>query len=279
MPLNTSLLSLMTHWVTERESIRKKREAGFKRPWTIDPILQQFKFCNVRREDDRVTKWFAHNWREPKNWHKPQFVGAIMLGRTINWPDTLEEIGFPDVWSKEHLYSVLEARKARGVKIYTGAYMVTQYGSSDPKNTLVSNNADEYFRKKVPLDETSLENSWEILQTYPGMGPFMAAQVVADLKFTNVLREAEDWSSWASLGPGSTRGLNRLYDRSLNYGLSQKQGLEEMREVAEELGLHNLLDNLQDVQNCLCEFDKYVRVYNGEGTPRSRYDGYGPGKG
>ena len=65
----------------------------------------------------------------------------------------------------------------------------------------------------------------------------------------------------------------------LGAGLSQAQGLEEMREVGEKLGLQYLRDNMQDLQNCLCEFDKYVRVYNGEGTPRSRYDGYGPGKG
>jgi hypothetical protein len=265
---------MMRYFILEREDIRKKKEANAPKPWTKDPILQQFKFCNVRREDDKVTRWFATNWREPKNWREPNFIAAIMLGRTINWPDTLEEIGFPKVWSKEHVYGVLESRKIRGVKVYTGAYMVTQYGSSDPKNTLVTNNADEYFRARIPPQNT-LEDMWEVLQTYPGMGPFMAAQVVADLKMTDVLREAEDWSSWAALGPGSTRGLNRLYDRPLNYGLRQDQGLEEMREVGEELGFHYLLDNLQDVQNCLCEFDKYLRVYTGQGLPRSRYDGYG----
>jgi len=231
----------------------------------------------VRREHDKVTRWFATHWREPKHWYKPNFVAAIMLGRTINWPPTLEFLGFPDVWNKEEVYAKLEKLKAEGKKIYTGAYMVTQYGSSSPKNVLVTTNGDEYFRKRVQVDEESLENTWEILQTYPGMGPFMAAQVVADLKFTEVLREAKDWSSWASLGPGSTRGLNRLYDRSLNYGLSQAQGLEEMREVGEKLGLQYLRDNMQDTQNCLCEFDKYMRVYSGQGTPRSRYDGYGPG--
>jgi hypothetical protein len=29
----------------------------------------------------------------------------------------------------------------------------------------------------------------------------------------------------------------------------------------------------QDVQNCLCEFDKYERVRLGEGKPRSTYPG------
>jgi hypothetical protein len=29
----------------------------------------------------------------------------------------------------------------------------------------------------------------------------------------------------------------------------------------------------QDLQNCLCEFDKYERVRLGEGRPRSKYQG------
>jgi hypothetical protein len=41
----------------------------------------------------------------------------------------------------------------------------------------------------------------------------------------------------------------------------------EVREKA-ELNFH-----LQDVQNCLCEFDKYERVKYGQGKPRSSYPG------
>jgi hypothetical protein len=267
---------MMRHWMTERENIRIKKESGKPKPWTADPILQQFRFCNVRRENDKVTRWFALNWRAPNYWREPNFVPAIMLGRTINWPATLEDIGFLHKWDKEYLFSVLEKRKADGKKIYTGAYMVTQYGSRDPKNVLVTNNADEYFRDPPKIQDT-LEDTWEVLQTYPGMGPFMAAQVIADLKQTNILRDAPDWWDWASLGPGSTRGLNRLHDRSLNYNLPQEQGLEEMRELRSALDLR-LADSLclQDIQNCLCETDKYLRVYQGQGLPRSRYNGWGP---
>ena len=30
-------------WVRERESIRKKKEAGLPPPWTIDPILAHYR--------------------------------------------------------------------------------------------------------------------------------------------------------------------------------------------------------------------------------------------
>ncbi|GIT32189.1 MAG: hypothetical protein Ct9H300mP2_2680 [Candidatus Neomarinimicrobiota bacterium] len=40
----------------EREKIRFAREAGTPAPWTDDPILQQGRFLNVFREDDRGSK-------------------------------------------------------------------------------------------------------------------------------------------------------------------------------------------------------------------------------
>lgn len=40
----------------EREAIRLRRAAGEGAPWTRDPIMADWSFCNVRREDDRVTQ-------------------------------------------------------------------------------------------------------------------------------------------------------------------------------------------------------------------------------
>ncbi len=40
-----------------------------------------------------------------------------------------------------------------------------------------------------------------------------------------------------------------------------------MREL-ERIGLHGL--HAQDLQNCLCEFDKWMRVRLGEGKPKRR---------
>ena len=45
----------LVHWITERWSILKKREAGQSKPWTEDKVLQSEYFCNVNREDDKVT--------------------------------------------------------------------------------------------------------------------------------------------------------------------------------------------------------------------------------
>lgn len=270
--INPELLSKLNFWISERESIREQKERGDPKPWTSDPVLQQFKFCNVRREDDRVTKWFAANWRNKSHWDNRNFVAAIILGRVINWPETLAEFGYPYEWNPVELHHVLVGRAARGLKVFTGAYMVSQYGSKKPKAQLVTENADRYF-KQLPVVGKTLQSTWENLQMYEGVGSFMAGQVVADLKHTKYLVHAPDWHNWAALGPGSSRGINRLYDRPINFNLSQDQALDELREIRDKI---EVTICLQNVQNCMCEFDKYMRVLTGQGVPRARYDGYGP---
>jgi hypothetical protein len=265
----------MDYWMRERQKIHDKKEAGLPRPWSSDHIFKTFKFCNVKREDDRVTCWFATNWRNERYQYEPNFIPAIMLGRTINWPSTLEYIGFPEVWNMDAYVAKLDSYQAKGNKVYTGAYMITAGPPGVRKNVWVIGNADTYFTRPPKLDPNSIQKSWEIIinNAYPCVGPFIAGQIIADLKQTIHLHQADDWWSWAALGPGSARGLNRLHGRPLTDLIPQAKGLAEMREVKQELGRTDLC--LQDIQNCLCEFDKYQRVKLGQGKPRSGYPGNG----
>lgn len=263
----------MRNFMDERQKIHDRKEQNLPRPWTQNLILLQYKFCNVRREDDRVTKWFRDNWRNERYWGEKNFIPAIMLGRTINWPATLEYIGFPRVWDKTDYCRRLDELQAKGGKIYTGAYMITAGPPGVRKNLWVTDNADQYFRNPPGLNPESLQNSWETIvgNRYNCVGPFIAGQIIADLKYTPVLKDAKDWWTWAALGPGSARGLNRLHLRPLSNLIPQQRGLIEMREVRNLLERTDLC--LQDIQNCLCEYDKYTRVLYGQGKPRSKYAG------
>jgi len=51
-------------YARERQAILLRRRAGRPGPWTEDGILQQFRFCNVHREDDTTTIWLRENVRE-----------------------------------------------------------------------------------------------------------------------------------------------------------------------------------------------------------------------
>ena len=95
-----------------------------------------------------------------------------------------------------------------------------------------------------------------------------------NVSFSNMTeKQAEDLYAWAPVGPGSSRGLNRLLGRPLNKSWEQSEFNEQLRiiwtEIAEQLDMEDL--TLHDVQNCMCELDKMWRVLAGEGAPRSIY--------
>jgi hypothetical protein len=50
-------------FITEHEAIRLRRAAGQPQRWTDDPILRDWRVCNVFREDDLTTAWFRDNVR------------------------------------------------------------------------------------------------------------------------------------------------------------------------------------------------------------------------
>ena len=267
---------LFIYWIKERDNIRTCKEMGLPKPWTKDDIFLDYKFCNVKREDDKVTRWLHSNWLQPYAAH-PNIAPALCLARLFNWPETLETIGFPETWDPEYVRRTLKQRRAEKNKIFTGAYLVSTCGRPMDKIDYAIDIVltPVFDRLRGPKKGDSLESYWLELTTYQGFASFMAGQVVADLKFIDPLRDAYDWETWAPLGPGSIRGLNRMFGRNVSAIIKQAQGLKEMREIQsliyKKLGMRLALHN---VQNCHCEFDKYMRLKNG-GQVRSSYPGRG----
>ena len=131
-----------------------------------------------------------------------------------------------------------------------------------------------FKRLLSPVRGVPLQEYWQILRGFDGLGSFLAGQVVADLKYFGSLREAPDWDSFAPLGPGSIRGLNRFHQRPIKSTLKQVEGLLELQEI-KKIILEEIAVDLpvHDVQNCMCEFDKYMRLKYDGGRVRAKYDG------
>jgi hypothetical protein len=273
---STKPVERMAYWILERESIRIRKERGDAPPWTKDPILREWRFCNVRREDDTVTRWLKKNWRDPHAkdtnlWH------AILVGRFINWPDTLAECGWPEPWpSKRNLFlRRFHARQARGDKTFTSAYNISNGGTTMGKIDFVAdlfNRAWAY--NDPPRRGDTLAQAHAKLCAIRGVGSFMGAQIVADIKHTPLLKHARDWHDWAAPGPGSQRGLNRVHGYPLTKKWSDSAFISALGDLRGELRRHAPIVAdlcLQDIQNVCCEFDKMERVLHGEGKPRARY--------
>lgn len=259
------------HWIKERESILHKKEVLKQPPpWTDDPIMASVRFCNVRREDDKVTRWIKENWRDPvaKVGMPADAIFAMCIARIINWPDTLARIRLPteDPWSvQKDFVEVLDWMQARGMQIWGNAYMVTGGYSKggETKQTImgrVLESAHIVINNNV-IPYTTLDEVHHTVMGAPGLGSFLAAQVVADIKYTPYFLDAEDWWSFCAPGPGSTLGLNYLHDRQPGKGIGHTQFMKEVNVLRYTLkGEYGIHLTAHDVQNCLCEFSKYVRI-------------------
>lgn len=278
----------LIYWIQEREKIRIAREAGLpKRKWSLDPTMLMWRWCNVDRNDDRVTRWIHKNIIKAHPRSKSLWFN-LAIARFINLPSTLRRIGYMDEWDPDRFCSTIAKCMEAGVKTYTGAYMIRAGTGADaavPKH--------EYLAARVfgPLWEKRKEAA-AIVRQVPmcqlwnkffaqifGMGDFMRNQIVTDMKYTRYLdpEMTDDWETFCLAGPGTTRGLCRLYGRPLSTKLvgayelllDTRILLMEIQPLPKEK-MRCFLD-LNNVANCLCEFDKYVRYVTGEGRPRTRY--------
>jgi len=293
-------LATLFHWVREREAIRVRKERGDPFPWTDDPILRDWRFCNVRREDDRVTRWIHRNVRERYADH-PLLWLMLCASRQLNWPPTLERLIDDGVPSEERMYpgawfddpsfeprllgEALEDLASMDLKVFTGAYIVTAPTERGAKKahhvanvTLGALWRERDLAETAMLTPGTLRNAHAWLTRFPGWGPFLAYQAVVDMRFCpKLLAAAPDRETWAAAGPGTIRGLNRLHGRRLEAPVPQERALREMLPLRELIPAETgVTIDLSDVPNVLCEVDKFLRVKNGEGTPRARYV---PGRG
>ena len=258
------------NYMIERHSIYERRAEGQPYPWTEDPILKEYSFCNVYRELDRVTIWIRENWREPYADH-PNLPFAMAMARQINWPDTLEEIGFPEHWNPERIKAIMQGRLNRKEKVYTGAYMLTGTLGGTKVEQTIDKILTPLYEMPPRIINNSLEETWKRYLPYPGFSGFMAYEVVTDLRHTKHLENAEDIMTWANPGPGAKRGLNRIHGRELEKNIPKKQLISEMKQLLDLCNMAPLPLEMRDIEHCLCEFDKYERVRLGQGKPRAKY--------
>lgn len=268
------------HWVIERESVRKKREKGEPKPWTNDPIIRDYRFCNVRRMDDAVSNWLYDNWYLPYRNHK-HMLTAIALARFINKPSSLELITQEVFTSKlkvnfDKIIKILREHRDKGNVIFNGAYMVRGNDGIDKIECV----ANWYVAplEWVKIDTDSMENTHTRLLASYGMGSFMAGQIVADLRWA-VEGTWEDRNRWAPMGPGSLRGINRLRGKPIKTPMTKAEfddGILEAKKACQELPeLRAIAFRLEahDYQNTFCEWDKYERALWDEGRPKQKYSG------
>lgn len=275
-------------FLRERESIRvAKEERGEPGPWTDDPVLREWRFCNVRREDDRLTRWFREELRDP--FDEEQIAWMPWLCAAFRWFNT-EAAG--EVLKRHLTYTPPHVGEAfvsdlgdvaadPSQRLFTGAYIVNSRPGR-PKHIDVALNlqwmavspASPFGWDRLPRERTK-EACMKALLEVPRLGNFLAYQVVVDLTWTHVLRDAADMNTFTVLGPGAARGLSWIfYDEPegyYNYGSRshQERMLDATRELHAAQSEHwderryGGSIRLSDIENGLCEYAKWRAGHTG----------------
>ena len=268
---------LYWYFAYERQNIFWKKLNNEKPPYTDDKILQEYKFCNSYRVNDRVSQYLLKNViYNGKEYSNEDMLLRIILFKLFNKESTWELLlsHFNDITLKtfniKEYSKVLENAIKDNISIYNDAYIscATKAFGYDRKH----DNHLALLNKMFVIDRmqdkiikcSTMEEGFNIIRKYPLIGNFMAYQLVTDINYSDVVNWRED--EFTIAGPGSLRGIKKCF---IDKGkMSNEDIIRYMYEHQDEEFKRLNLDfkrignrplQLIDCQNIFCELDKYCR--------------------
>jgi len=272
------IYDLYWYFASERQQVFQKRLAGKPAPWTDDPILQEYKFCNVFRAADRVSQYMIRN----VCYHRDQCsdedrLFQIVAFRTFSKPETWDNIcaflGHQptlDNLASGRFTDAIEHTMTLQPTIYTSAFILCANNAYGQHRKYL--NHVELFRHmflegelgKKLLQATSFQEIFELLRNYPLMGNFMAYQTAIDLNYSSLINFDEN--DYTVAGPGALRGMQKVFAALGDYAPAEiiHWMVEHQDEEFKRLGLKpaTLFGrklHAIDCQGLFCETDKYCR--------------------
>jgi len=273
----TEVYNSYWRFAAERQDIFFRKLNGDPSPWTKDPILAKYKFTNVYRASDRVSQYLIRNVIYTGSQSIGEVFFRILLFKVFNRIETWEllkkELG--EVTCLEYSFKkyddILTTALSSGERIFSAAYIMPSGNKSfgHPKkhrNLLLL--IEKMIEDEIPnrLSATkSMQKAFEILNSYPMIGDFLAYQYLIDINYSNLTNYSEN--EFVMPGPGARDGIRKCF-KDLG-GLNEVEIIKLMADRQEEEFTRLGLDfktlwsrplQLIDCQGLFCEIDKYARM-------------------
>jgi hypothetical protein len=271
-------------------------------PWTADPILQKYKFCNMYRELDKGTQYIIERVINTPH-HLSVKIFNIYCYRFFNsyglFENFFEGLLNPEDYDFKHNEELLDKKLASGMKIYSDAYTTCQipfnehYRKSNKHiqvllklKRLRDLILHENFVQRFVAGETP-EQQIQVLREIPTVGPFLAGQIYLDITYTKEI--SFTGNDFLIIGPGAAEGIKLLaptlpeknYEAYIlklqaneNYFFDQliTKG-KDFRGIRynSHYQINNNCLSLMNYQHNLCEYRKYLNLSNPERKSKKRY--------
>jgi len=265
-------------FASERQKMFELRASGAPAPWTEDPILVKYKFCNVFRAADRVSQYLIKEVCYNKEPNTPkdrlfQITAFRIFSNIETWENVRRILGRAPVIDdlvNGSFEEALTTTKEKVGKLYTGAFILCAtdaYGKRVKHLNHIELFKDMFITHKIGdtlLGAQSLQEIYELLHNFPLLGNFMSYQIAIDLNYSEYINFSEN--DFTKAGPGALRGIKKVFlDTN---GLTPEEVIMWMVDNQEkELkrlgytfnGLFGRPLHAIDAQNLFCETDKYCR--------------------
>lgn len=259
----------LMNFIVERYRIHVRKDIlGESRPWTKDTVLDKYKFTNVFREDDRVSRALIELVSTNDELTLEEKVLNTFLLRSWNNPNTFTDFGGP--WTAKEIYNGLSLKeKVRPVykkllkhdperKWWSSAYNQggTKYAWKFPDGEGFSRAPSEEEGKEfqdyepdIPLrvfhigpwlkekkifkrliNAKDQKEVYDTIREIRGFASFLAYQVFVDLTYIPEFPFSEN--EFTIAGPGCKRGLDEIFT---DYdGMTHEEALFFLRDNIDE---------------------------------------------
>ena len=284
-----------TYWrfAAARQQVYQARLRGDAPPWTADPILASYRFTNCYRAADRVSQYLIKEVIYRGDQDPAEMLFRIVLFRFFNristWQLLISALGEP-TWATfriDRYDQVLTNAVSRGDRIYSAAYVIPapRLGALRKHTNhllLLQRMMCSGLRKSIRTS-VSMTDAFQVLRSYPGLGDFLAYQLIIDLNYSTLINFDE--MDFVVPGPGAKDGIYKCFgpgsrglDAEIIRYMSDTQEPHFTRLGLNFSDLNGRRLQLVDCQNLFCEVDKYARLahpeitgYSGRTRLKQRY--------
>lgn len=245
----------LLEFITERYKIHLKKDVMQKpAPWTKNPILQEFKFTNVRREHDRQSRYLIKNISQNSKLSLREKLLNTIMFRAWNNFETFHDLG--GAWTEEQLSNPEFKEEIRPLyhklckKDPNRLWWSSAYIQGGCKAAWRKSDILKEVEKDIPLrvfhigiwmsqlhtidkilSSKTQEEVFNTLKELRGISDFLAYQVFVDFTYISDFPFSEN--EFTVAGPGCRKGLDYLFtDRD---GMTYEEAIFWVRDNAAEM--------------------------------------------
>jgi hypothetical protein len=272
-----------TYWrfAAMRQEVYQARLRGEAPPWTTDKIIASHRFTNCYRAADRVSQYLINEVIYGGSQDADEVLFRILLFKFFNristWKLLSSALGKP-TWAGfrvDRYDEILTDAVSRGESVYSAAYLMPS-----PRLGVRRKHTNHLLLLQQMMRSglgnrlqasASMADAFSVLRSYPGLGDFLAYQLIIDINYSTMINFAE--MDYVVPGPGARDGICKCFGRAargieadlIRY-MSDTQSEHFARLGLNFPGLNGRPLQLIDCQNLFCEVDKYARLAHPEVT-------------